>query len=549
MKKKRKSFKFDIKKHWPYLVLAAILLLGLFVRLYHVDYPVIGYHNMKEAHTLMEARHFLEEGNLLQNRRDYKITEDNPDGVHSDNFPLYGWLIALIWQFTGVNVAAARIFTILLALGIIVFTYLITKELFDREDIAIFSSFITAVLPIFVFFGRMVFYDVPALLLSLAAMYFFLLWKINFSRKFFTIFVIAITLAALTKLVYLIFLFPMLAVLPYRKIFSKKFIKKNYSQYLIALILPVSYLLFGLLSNNSRATGFIGRMLRPEQIAKVTSGSFWHRIYMFAITDNFTMIGFILIIIGLLISIFMIKNEANRFLAVWVLSIIPYAFVIGWMLEGHSYYQFPFVPAAGILMAYALLFLTNTLLSMFSLKKRMKNSISIALVVLFFLAFMMPAFSESAKRQFDTQFYGLDTAGEFLRQESKADVNVFGSGHQDTGFYWHADRKGRELPMDVKEIKKLENKVNFEWIFLYQWGFAKAKNNAKVWEHITSNYEPAQIGLIQQGNQHSLYYMLLKKGDGFNESRINDYINPNNLEETNYDLTRGKVTLITSSQT
>ncbi|MGM5482428.1 MAG: ArnT family glycosyltransferase [Nanobdellota archaeon] len=499
---------------------------------------------MKEAHTLMEARHFYLEGDLLQNRRDYMVSVENPEGAHSDNFPLYAWIIALLWKLTGVSVMWARIFTILLSLGIVFFTYLIAKELFEKEDLALLSAFVTSTLPIFVFFGRTVFYDVPALFFAVMAIYFFLIWKKDFNRNYLLVFVISISLAALTKLVYLVYLFPIASVFPYRKVFSKNFMKKRYTQYIIGLILPATYFLYGFLSNNSRATGFISRMLRPEQIEKVTSLSFWGRIFSFAVTDNFTVIGFWIIILGLIISLFLFKNEANRMLAVWVFSIIPYAFIIGWMLEGHNYYQFPFIPVAGILIGYALIFVFNTALSFFSIGIRLKNILKISIILLFLVIFMLPGFSESIKRQFDTQFFGLEVAGKYLNENSLPSEKVFGSGHQDTGFYWHAHRSGRMLPDDIERLKKLEEKLSFNWVFLYSWGIAQANNNKEVWNYLLNNYEPKQIGFIKKGKQTQMYYLLLKQGKGFDQSNLGNYIDPRTLNEKSYELTKGNVNLI-----
>ena len=45
-----------LKKKYPYILLVLFVLFGYSLRIYHLGYPVIGYHNWKETHYLTEAR-------------------------------------------------------------------------------------------------------------------------------------------------------------------------------------------------------------------------------------------------------------------------------------------------------------------------------------------------------------------------------------------------------------------------------------------------------------------------------------------------------------
>ena len=44
------------------VLLIIITIFGFYLRYYHYDYPVVGYHNWKETHYLTEARNFAKEG-------------------------------------------------------------------------------------------------------------------------------------------------------------------------------------------------------------------------------------------------------------------------------------------------------------------------------------------------------------------------------------------------------------------------------------------------------------------------------------------------------
>ncbi|MDP7157791.1 MAG: hypothetical protein QF922_06170, partial [SAR324 cluster bacterium] len=46
-------------KHRVYIGLTIILVFGAYLRSYHINYPSIGYHNMKENEYLSMALHYL----------------------------------------------------------------------------------------------------------------------------------------------------------------------------------------------------------------------------------------------------------------------------------------------------------------------------------------------------------------------------------------------------------------------------------------------------------------------------------------------------------
>ncbi len=527
------------KVNWPKILLGLILALAFLLRLYHIDYPIIDYHNMKEAHTLMEARHFLEDGDFFTNRLDYQSSLDNPEGVHSDNFPLFGWIIAGLWKVTGISVTAARLVVILMSAAIVLFTYLVAREVFEKQDIALLSAFLAAVMPLFVFFGRRVFYDVPALLFTLAGTYYCLRWIKSGKWSELGLFVGGMALGALSKAVYLIYALPLAAVFPWNRFWNKKYLR----QYALAGLVPLSIILFAVFDRNNYVTGIFSRMLRPEQVSEFFSAAYWRQIYLYAVVDNYSAAGFYLMLLGFFISLFYLRNKAQRFMAAGVISILPYSFVIGWMLRGHNYYQFPFIPFVAMLQAYALVYVSASLASLAGLKK-MKRSVAVyGLVAAIFVLFLVKPYWVSASRQFDTQFYGLDMAGKFIGANSARGERIFGSGHQETAMYWYAGRQGIKTPDTVEEVMALEE-IGYRWLFVYQWGFANMQAAPEVWQHFKSNYRLRQIGVANPG-QPQLYYIILEKGGSYNESMLESYAQKHPARETWYFTTRGKTMFYT----
>ena len=50
------------KNNWRFFLLILVLLFAFYLRYYHIDYPVVGYHNWKETHYLTESRNFARDG-------------------------------------------------------------------------------------------------------------------------------------------------------------------------------------------------------------------------------------------------------------------------------------------------------------------------------------------------------------------------------------------------------------------------------------------------------------------------------------------------------
>lgn len=501
-----------LKKNWNWIFLVMILILAFSLRTYHLDYPLIDYHNMKEAHTLMEARHFYEDGLSMTNRNDYQIEFENPTGIHSDNFPLYTWMIALLWKITGINLIVPRILTILFSTISIFLIYLIAKELFKREDIALLSALLATLCPLSIFFGRRIFFDVPALMFALIGVYFFLRWKHSPKTQYLIFFISALVIATLLKAVYLIYLLPIFVIFPFKRIFAGR---KAYKRYVLWVIWPVIGLTLFILSNQYTRSIF-SRITNPDQLSLFFSKPYWITIYNYAIIDNFTTCGFYFAIFGFFISLFYLKKAENRFLVVGLLSIFPYGFIVGWMLSGHNYYQFPFILFMSILMAYAMIFTVRSVVT-HNMKWKTARKFMAGFGVLLIVILMIPSLKVATLRQFDTQFIGLEVAGQFLNRNSLPDEKVFGSGHQDTAFYWYANRLGTPLPSSVEELKRYEDELNFRWIFLYQWGLAQIQLEPELEAYVQDNYHLRQAAIIQNKRLH---YVLLEKGGTFNPTNM-----------------------------
>jgi len=535
-----------LKKRWPLIILFLILVLGFYLRAYHIDYPVIGYHNMKEAHTLTEMRNMHEKGDYLVNERDYyKPNVDQPYGIHGDNFPLFAWSVVFLWKIFGVKLWLARLAAILFSLGTVVFVYSFIKLIFKRNDLALLSAFFTAVMPILIFFGRQVQYDIVALFFMTGSIYFFWLWRKRPKIRYFIPLCLFIVLAGLSKYPFLIVLFPVALSFPWKRInYKKEFFQKNWKQFLWTLPFITFFVFWWFFSKSLNAHGRVVnvRFFSLERLGLFFSSEMWSAIWNYAATDNFTFIGLILAFFGFLLVLKKFKKPNYRFLAVWGLSYFIYAAMAPPQMKGHNYYQLPFAPLIGILIAYFLIFAANSI-SSFSKHKYLKPALKWG-SILIVLLIMLPSLKLSTTRQFDTQFYGLDLAGGYIKQNSRPNEWILGSGHQDTGIAWHAHRKMIDgAPQNLSKLKEYEEELNIQWIFAYQWGINRYLNNPELAEYISDNYSLKQFAFLKQGDQNQPIYFLFEKGGQTNLTNLNQILSDHPVNFREYELTRGKVVL------
>ncbi len=537
-----------LKKNWHWFILAAILLLGFYIRIYHIDYPVIGYHNMKEAHTLGEAWFMYESGDYFVNKEIYSISFLNPNGSHMDNFPLLAWIIIVLWKIFGVKIWLARLVIILFSLGAIYFSYLVVRKLFKREDIAILSAFLISICPLLIFFGRNVQYDMPALFFMMVAIYFFLCWRENDTFKNFLLFCLLFTLLALTKLSFMIIVIPILAAFPYKrldfrtKIFKEKYLKQYLVGFLFFLVI-ILFLYYTEYLNKVYSASQSINLFALENLPKLLTIDFWKAVYTYATVDNFTTLGLLIAFFGLILIIPKIKKWNYRFLLFWFFSYIAYAASSPPQMMGHNYYQIPYAPLIMILIAYSLLLIFNTILSFVKLKQKILERLAVFACILIVIIFWYPALKLSTTRQFDTQFYGLDIAGEYINENSLPNEVVFESGHQDRGMAWYAKRRLAEFNT-VEDLKKGEDELNVSWVFIYQWGFQQILGNQELQKYIYDTYSLKQVAFIQSSQGNQPVYLLFKKDGSFNESDLNNMLNNRPINTKNYELTSGNFQII-----
>ena len=461
-------------------------------------------------------------------------------------------LTAVSFKIFGETLLAARMIGILCGLAAIYLMFQICKKMFKRDDIAIVAAALTAISPLFVFFSRNVQLVNPALLFMLLSWYFFLDWRESLALKKGILTALFLMLSLLTKYSFFLIAIPMLATIP-KKVWkevggaAKKFNLKKLKPYLIygALMLPVPawYAYAKVLEAKSGMTT-VSSSIFTADMAGILSSSWWTAVKGY-VADNYTMIGFIIAIVGLLLVYFMKKDSfGNKFTLWYAAGSVPWILMMVGQLGGHSYHQYPIAPLIIILMSYALVAVVTNIAGMVG-KGVTRDYAKYGLLLLAVILLLIPSVS-AASRQFDVQFLGLDIAGEYIKDHSSPEDRIIFSRGQSFGVLWHADRKGYGIPLPEADQIMAGEAQGVKWILLYQWGLGTFQNPGSA-GYLQENYAPVQMGFMSNGEQTQLVYILLKKGGSFTQESLQAFPNEHGVDTKIYEFSKGYIEFAYSS--
>ena len=557
-----------------FAVLIAILLLGFWLRLYHIDYPVAGYHNWKTAHYITEARNFaergfFEDGLFIPMRDTMEAVTEPPDGAHSDTFPTIAIIVGFLFRFFGASLVLARLVGVIFSVAAVAVFYYLVKELFGSESLALLAAFLAAINPLYVFFSHNVQLDNPALFFMLFGSLYYVKWLNSLeTHKYLYIAVLFVMLGAITKYSFSLIGIPILFTLPYKKLLKDK--EKFMKPLLVAGIILAAFPAWALYSEVYVRSKILasGVTLNSESnfgglidFSMVADPGFWQVMKSY-VADNFTLIGifFAAIGLGLLLMLYFTKNKDDtgyRFMVGYSVGLVAFLFVMGYKLSGHNYHQFPAAPLIIFLIAYFIEVVSKNVLRLVKLENNLKSAayIGIVLVILFAPlaggSFMTQS-REARDRMFNTQFPGLDIAGEYINTHKNPGDRMFHSSHQSFGVLWHADVPGYKPPASIDAFRKGEE-LGVEWVFVYQWGMQNYcildtsgcnELETERGDYIRNNYRLVQIAMFQNGQQLQPVYFLFRKGGTFNESDLNSLIGGKAPLKQQYEMTTGTYELL-----
>lgn len=336
-----------MKKYYIYIILSV----AFAARLYHINFPVSGWTSWRQADTAAIAKNFYENSfQLFYPQIDWR---GNTAGYIESEFHIYPFTVALADTILGFSDSWGRVLSVIFSLFTIYGIYLLTKKIIS-EKTALWASFIYAIIPLNIFYGRAFMPESLLLMCSVYGIYFFYQWVEDDSIKFLVYSYIFLTLAVLIKIPTLYLGLP-LVYLSYNK-FAKLFLTKwQLWVYAILLIIPVglwyyhSHNLFLQTGLTFNIWGFGTDKWGNSDL--LLSLKFYNDVFFKSIAErHLTYAFFIPFLIGLFLKR---ENRNERLFDWWIISVLIYILIVAKGNQVHEYYNLPFVLPAVIFVAKA----------------------------------------------------------------------------------------------------------------------------------------------------------------------------------------------------
>jgi len=335
------------------ILIASVLVLALFLRLYKIDNPVADWHSFRQADTASVTDRFVQKGlNLLiptyQDVSNIQSGKDNPKGYRMVEFPLYNLIHYEIFQLNpGMGLdKAGRITSVILSLISILLVFLIGQKL-SGFFVGFMASVFMAVLPFNIFYSRVILPE-PLMITAILASYWFLLpmsENVGYKKRIYLLLSAVFFSVALLVKPYAVFF-----ALPHAAILIRSWAQKQLNFFDILSYASISLIPFGLwrkhilqYSEGIPASDWLynqnGIRFRPawfrwlfgERVGKLILGSF----------------GSTFLVLGLIAKP---KREGIAYW-LWGLGILMYFSVIAGGNVQHDYYQAIIIPFICFLLA------------------------------------------------------------------------------------------------------------------------------------------------------------------------------------------------------
>lgn len=331
----------------------ALVVLTLAVRLIHVDEPFLDLQTWRQADTAAVARNYFEEGfDFFHPRVDWR--GDTPGYVEME-FPLYNYLVACgYWLIGSPQEWVGHLLSALFSAATIPLLYALSRTLHGTTAARI-ASFVFAVNPLDVFYGRAIMPDATMLFFSVGAVLFFMRWAETARVSTYAAAVVFAALAFLVKVPTLYLGLP-LFFLACERFGTTTFRRPALWAYVLLTLVPTAlwhYHGYRLFEQTHLTYGIWNRYGyakwgNPDVLAQ---GSFYALMLARLWGVVLTPVGFVLLVAGALKKV---RERREWVLHVWLLALVVFVLIAAEGNRVHKHYQLPFVPVAAIFAGKAL---------------------------------------------------------------------------------------------------------------------------------------------------------------------------------------------------
>jgi hypothetical protein len=414
--------------------------------------------------------------------------------------------ILLSWKILGENIRAPRLFNVLFGICSIAVIYHLSLILFHNASLSLLCAFLLSIMPLAVFFSRNIQTEGPAFFFMLLGNFFYLRFISSLKRYNLFLGGLSFSFALIYEYSFIIGLLPFVFCFPFKSLFKNK---KDFFKFLPALLAP--FLVMACVIVWLKQPGLWLGILERVRIGEIFTYNYWNSygkmIWWYVTGENFTHVFTLLTIWGIMAAFFVRESLLNRYIMGWTAALVIHAVIFSDFITQHNYSQMPFLLLVCVSTAYAISYISQTLII-----KNISKECLILIVSVVAVLLSAPFVYSAILRMYSTVYLGLDVAGESLRELTKPDERIFLSTHAQGKSIARYARRYMGWTDSAEDFKDKEKKFNVGYICFYPAEFALAlkANNPVLFEHIQHNYHVKEVGLTEESNQ--LYYIILEKG-------------------------------------
>ncbi|WP_346289728.1 ArnT family glycosyltransferase [Sphaerothrix gracilis] len=317
-----------------------LLGLALLVRLYNIQSPIIGVHSWRQADTAALARNFAENGlNFFYPQVDWA---GSSAGYAETEFPLYSYLVALLYKLFGVSEIYGRAIAVVCSLVALFFLFQLVAYVVNRQA-AFWASFFYAVLPLNVFYSRTFQPESMMQMACVMGLYFFIRWLDSERWWHWTVSALFVAIACLLKVLPLAYLGLPLLYLAAVKFKGKLFQQVAlwvYAGFILGVTAAWYYHAHQIYLTYGHTFGFWGGTTDRYLWTMLLSLKFWGDILLRLAVRHFAVVGFFLFLGGLWVRR---RSAVEGCFDMGLIGVVVSIAIAPTSSYVHEYYQLPFV--------------------------------------------------------------------------------------------------------------------------------------------------------------------------------------------------------------
>ncbi|ODH01705.1 hypothetical protein A4S05_27750 [Nostoc sp. KVJ20] len=327
-----------------------LLTLAIAIRIYNINSPIIGIHSWRQSDTAAMSRNFYENGfNLFYPQIDWG---GNSPGYCETEFPIYSFIVALIYKVFGVSEFWGRLLSIICFLVASYFLYQFASKILDKK-VAFWSCLFFIILPLNTYYSRTFQPESMLLMCSIIGIYYFNNWLESEKWRDLMLSGSFVALACLIKVLPIIYLGIPLFYLAWTKFGIKVFSQLSlwiYSILILASVVLWYYHAHQLFLEYGNTFGFWSGSTNRYNYNIVLTLHFWTEILFRTAVRHFAIFGLPIFLLGLFITR---KSSKEYVLDIWLVSVILTWILVPVTSLVHEYYQLQFMLPGVIFMGKA----------------------------------------------------------------------------------------------------------------------------------------------------------------------------------------------------